>query len=106
MGLLGSNGNGATVDAVAFLDSGLPKRLGELVSMGLLCAIGTTRDRGAISIQITHDGEWDREYFRRVDEAEEWLDGAITILRSRGLGRTAQEPPAPQSPRRGRQKLT
>jgi hypothetical protein len=106
MGLLGDSGNGHAIDATAFLDSGIPKRIGELVSMGLLCAIGTTRDRGAISIQLTHDGDWDREYFRHVAEAEEWLDRAATILRARGLGDPTPEPPGPPKPRRARQRLT
>jgi hypothetical protein len=106
MGLLGDGDNSATIDAVAFLDSGIPKLVGELVSMGLLCAVGSTRDRGAISIQITHNGEWDREYFRRSDEAEEWLRHAVEVLRGRGLGAPVQDPPRTQTPRRGRQRLS
>lgn len=106
MGLLEDGARGAVVDAKAFFDSAVPERISELVGMGLLVAIGTTRDRGAVSIQLTHDGDWSREYFRRADDAADWLDGAIKTLRGRGIGDPVQEAPRTQTPRRGRQKLT
>lgn len=102
MGLLGDGRNGSTIDAVAFMDSGVPERIGKLVSMGLLVAIGSTRDRGAISIQLTHDGESEREYFRQTDEAVDWLSHATAVLLARGIGVTEQDPPVVQKPTRGR----
>ena len=106
MGLLSGSSNGSVVDAVAFFDSDVPKLLGELVSMGLLCAVGSTRDRGAVSIQITNNGEFDREYFRRSDEASDWLRHAVTVYRAAGFGAETQQAAAVQTPRRTRQKLT
>src|ERR1700751_1053484 len=106
MGLLGNHAGNSVVDAKAFFDSAIPERISQLVAMGLLVAIGSTRDRGAISIQLTHDGDWEREYFRRADEATEWLDGAIRTLKGRGIGSTAGQETVTQKPRRGRSVAT
>lgn len=104
MGIFGNGNHGCVVDAAAFFDSELPSRIGNLVSMGLLIAIGSTRDRGAISIQATHDGEWTREYFRRPDEAVDWLDGIIKLLNDQGIGVNGNPPAVPQTPRRAASK--
>lgn len=106
MGLLGDGRNGSVIDATAFLDSGITERVGRILDMGLLLAIGTTRDRGAVSIQVTCDGDWDREYFRRSDEATDWLDAIIKAAEAKGLAVARTDPPSRQTRRTGRQKLT
>lgn len=105
MGFLGNGNHGSVVDAAAFFDSGIPERAGRLLAMGLLVAFGTTRDRGAISVQITHNGEWDREYFRAADDAVEWMTLVIEAAEAQGLGANGQQAVATQTPRRGRSKL-
>jgi hypothetical protein len=106
MGLLGDGSRGSVVDAQAFFDSTVPERVSKLVGMGLLVAIGTTRDRGAISIQCTHDGEWDREYFRNPTDAADWLDAVIKAALAAGLGESEREAPPRQKPTRRRSGLT
>jgi hypothetical protein len=106
MGLMGSSTNGSVVDARAFFDSHVCERVGELVSMGLLISIGTTRDRGAISCQITNDGDWDREYFRRSEELIEWLELAIKVYKGAGLGSPETDGPAVQKPTTRRSRAT
>lgn len=106
-GGLFSNGTGpSVVDVAAFFDSGVSNGVAELVSMGVLVAIGTTRDRGAVSITVTNDGNFDREYFRDSAEATDYLRGAATSLRAMGIGDTDAARPAVQTPPRRRQKLT
>lgn len=104
MGFFDDSPNGNVVDVVAFMDSDIPRHIGDLVSMGYLVAVGTTRDRGAVSIQITSDGQWKREYFRTSSEASEWLQHAARALRGSGIGVTEQQPAAIQKPRRPRSK--
>jgi hypothetical protein len=105
-GLLGNGTKPSVIDARAMLDSDIPRQVAELVSMGVLVSIGTTRDRGALSITVTHDGDWDREYFRDSAEAVDWLRLAATTLRSRGIGDPEPDLPATQKPTRRRQRLS
>jgi hypothetical protein len=105
MGLLGDGHNGSVVDPAAMLDSGIPKLTARLLEMGLLVAFGTTRDRGALSISVTHNGEYDREYFRRSDDAVEWLERICGAAEALGLaGERPQGRTVPIASRR-RQKL-
>lgn len=105
-GLLGNGTKPSVVDVAAMLDSRITDHVAELVQMGVLVSIGTTRDRGALSLTVTLDGDWDREYFRSGDEACDWLRVAVTTLRSRGLGAIPTELPSVQQPVRRRQKLS
>ena len=105
MGLLGDSGNGSAIDATAFLDSPIADRIGSLMGMGLLVALGTTRDRGAVSISVTHDGEYDREYFRRSDDAVEWLDRIVEAATALGLADASRQAPTVPMARRRRSKL-
>lgn len=73
----------STVDVRAFFDSRVPDAIAGLVEMGVLVAVGTTRDRGALSITITHDGAFDREYFRNSEDALEYLGRATETLGAR-----------------------
>lgn len=68
------------VDVPALMDSGVPDLLWRLVSSGHLVSIGTTRDRGALSVTITNDGRWKREYFRDPEAMSDWLSGAVAAL--------------------------
>jgi hypothetical protein len=104
-GLLGNGDRGSCVDVYAALDSALPQRVADLLSMGCLVSLGTTRDRGALSVTITLDGDWDREYFRSAAEATDWLEHAIKVLRARGLGEPAQDPTTTQKRPRARSRL-
>jgi hypothetical protein len=81
-GLFNGSTKGATVDTKSFLDSHIPERIAELLDMGVLVSLGTTRDRGAISITVTRDGEFDREYFRDSVEASEYLQRAADAIRA------------------------
>lgn len=95
-GLLGDQSAGGVVDIHAFFDSDLPKLIAEHVSLGVLVSIGTTRDRGAVSITVTFDGDWDRSYFRDSTDACDFLRLAADVLRARGL--TPEPAPAPSVP--------
>jgi len=104
MGLLSGSNNGSIVDTEAFMDSDLPQRVGRLLAMGLLVTIGTTRDRGAVMLQVTHDGERDREYFRDSGEAVLWLERIDDAAVASGLGESRRDPAPRQTPTRRRQK--
>lgn len=101
-GLLGISDNGTTVEPTSFLDSGVPGSIARILTLGCLVSIGTTRDRGAISLTITQDGNYDREYFRNSDECVDWLDRAYAILSGRKEAPTTAPPPAAQRARRTR----
>lgn len=86
-GLLGEGPSSGPIDVQGILDSELPKQVGRLMEMGVLVSLGTTRDRGAMSITVTQDGDWAREYFRNSMDAYEWLERAIQILSERERSR-------------------
>lgn len=69
-------GSGSEVDVVAFMDSGVPQLLAEVVAAGALVSMGRTSDGGAVSITVTLDGAYRREYFRDSEEATSFLIGA------------------------------
>lgn len=69
-------GAGQEIDVVAFLDSGVPQVMGEVVAAGALVSIGRTSDGGAVAITVTYDGAYRREYFRDTDEATSFLIAA------------------------------
>jgi hypothetical protein len=96
----------AAADIPAFFDSGVPKLIAELVAMGVLVSIGTTRDRGAITITVTNDGRWRRDYFRDSTDAADWLGLAIAAVSGRGIGTTATDRPVSQKPTTGRRRAS
>jgi hypothetical protein len=105
-GLLGESTNGSVIDVEAFFDSDVGRSLARIVNLGCLVSIGSTRDGGAIAINITHDGDWDKEYFRAAADATDWLDRAYAVLTQRGLTpRNGDRPPAEKA-RRSRSRLT
>lgn len=105
-GLLGNGTANGVIDVKSFMDSDVPGLIAAIVGMGVLVSVGTTRDRGAISLTVTYDGQWDREYFRRSDEACDWLSGAAKTLRAMGLSSAPEDPPPVQTPTRRRSKLS
>lgn len=106
-GGLFSNGAGpSTIDVSAFFDSDLPVLIAETVAMGVLVSVGTTRDRGALSLTVTADGAFDREYFRTSEDACDYLRRAGASLRSLGYGSPVADPPTKPLATRRRQKLT
>lgn len=100
-----ANGSHAALaDVRAILDSSVPALVAELVEMGVLVSIGATRDRGAVSITVTSDGRWRREYFRSSDDAADFLGHAVDAIRGAGVGPTVTQPPVIRKPTRGRQR--
>lgn len=99
------NGAGASpVDVPAFFDSGVLDAIIGLVSMGVLVSIGSSRDRGAISLGVTRDGKSRREYFRHSDEAADFLRLADAAVRGTGFGQTGGDLPPTQRPTRAARK--
>jgi len=106
-GGLFNNGSGPSiVDCEALLDSRAANLIGGLLQMGVLVALGTSRDRGALSVTITNDGAYDREYVRDLDSLVDYLGRATAALRSMGVGTGEPEPARPHRATRSRQKLT
>lgn len=103
-GLLGDKRGPAIVDLLAFFDSDITPAVVGLMGLGCLVSLGTTRDRGAVSVTVTLDGDWDREYFRSSDECIEWLSRAAGILAARNGGPVTQEPDTAQKSTRGTRK--
>lgn len=101
-GLFGERTTTGPIDVAAFFDSDIVLRLWDIVSLGCLVSVGTTRDRGAVSITITKDGEYEREYFRRSDEASDWLVHATHALGGLNGSVAPVKAPIAQKARRGR----
>lgn len=74
-------GQGGTVDVAALLDSKAANIMGEIVQLGALLGLATTRDGGALSLTLTWDGEYRREYFRDADELIAYLEAAVPVFR-------------------------
>ena len=62
------------------LDGLLAQGIAELVDAGALVSLGTTSDGGALSVTVTADGRWRREYFREEDELLAWIAEAIPAV--------------------------
>jgi len=93
---------GEAVNLPDCLDATFTEFLIQLVDAGALVSVGTTRDGGALSLTVTYDGEWRREYLTSSDEIHEYMKFAAVSVEARG-GR----PPAPTDPRsrnRGRRR--
>jgi hypothetical protein len=69
------------VDLEEVLDATMLELLREVVSAGALVSIGASRDMGALSVTVTMNGEWDREWFRTAEELHEWLKEAAVVVR-------------------------
>jgi hypothetical protein len=82
----------AVCDVHGIMDSAVPALLWGLVAAGNLVSVGTTRDRGALSVTITNDGRWRRDYFRGSEELAEWLRGATVALIGQQSSNSATDP--------------
>lgn len=83
------------VDVGALLDSEkVGAHLVGCIEHGALVSIGRTSDGGALSVTVTLDGRYRREYFRHQEELELWFEQALdavasappTASRGRGSG--------------------
>lgn len=75
-----SASSGNELDLPAFFDSDILDGLIGVISLGVLVSVGLTRDRGALGITILDNGRKRREYFRRSEDACEYLRGAVLAL--------------------------
>lgn len=66
----------------------------ELVEMGALISIGSSRDKGAVKVTVTVAGEYDFEWFRSEEELLDWLREACVVVRA------LDAPPSTESRRR------
>jgi hypothetical protein len=103
-GFFASSNGAAVVDIPAFFDSRFPDAVAQCVALGLLVSVGTSRDRGAVSVTVTHDGRHRREYFRDSADAADFLGLAVAAVRGPGVGDTGRQAAAHQTPTRRRQK--
>jgi len=78
------------------LDATFLELLVELVELGCLISIGASRDKGAVKVSVTVDGEYDFDWFRTDEELQAWLKEAVVVVRA-----LPQEPPAKSPRRRG-----
>lgn len=103
MSWLDGGSSGSPVDVHGILaDEQLVKGLASIVDAGALLSLGTTSDGGALSITVTVDGRFRREYVRSADEMQAWLAEAVPGIEdelAKGGGRNGQ-PRASAAPRR------
>ena len=90
-----SGGTKAQVDVSSLMTAPVIKSMVRVIECGALLSIGTTRDRGAMSVTVTHDSEYVREYFREVDELVMWLAKAYEAV-SDGEDEAPSAAPAPR----------
>lgn len=86
---LDQGGTGAAVDVAAVMDSDAPELLWRIVAAGCLVGIGRTSDGGALSVTITLDGRYRRQYFRDSEELVVWLKGAVEFAEDEAEARAA-----------------
>ena len=96
-------GNGHVADVAALMDSDAPSLLWRCVAAGALVSVGLTSDGGAMSVTITVDGRWRREYFRDAEELTAWMAEAVPAVETATSDRPASTVPRQRS--RGRRGL-
>jgi N-glycosylase/DNA lyase len=98
----GGNSQGS-VDVAALLDSVGGSGLVEMVAMGALISYALTSDGGALSITVTVDGAWRREYFRDEETLTLWVSEALPYIKDATERRIASSADAKRQRRpRGR----
>lgn len=75
---------GMACDLVEMVDVTFAEQARALVAGGALVSIGTTRDGGALSITVTHNGQWRREYLTSVDDLRAFLNAAQVAVEAAG----------------------
>jgi hypothetical protein len=97
----GSRGAGAVVPTGDVIGPANLVHVQALVDMGCLVSLSRSRDGGAVSVTVTFDGEWEREWFRDAESAnlqlEEWRETLAPLARADG-----HSPAANQGTRRRR----
>lgn len=88
---LDEGSSGRAVDVAAIMDSEADKLAWRVVQAGALLSFGRTSDGGALSVTVTIDGRWRREYFREAEELTDWLAGAAEFAEQEA-GRLAASP--------------
>lgn len=91
----------ALVDVVELMDGGAAVNLFRCVQNGALVSIGMTRDGGAVSVTVTLDGKWRREYFHDEDQLTLWTESAANAV---GAARGVNAAPVPVARPRRRSK--
>lgn len=69
MPFLNRAGRGPAVDVGAVLEPGAVEYLVSIIESGALVSLGRTRDGGAMSLTVTVDGNYEREWVRNPEEA-------------------------------------
>ena len=76
------NGKGAQlVDVGQLLDATTMELVQELVEMGALVSIGTSRDGGALSVHVRAGDVKNREWFRDDETLHDWLKDGVQAVR-------------------------
>lgn len=94
MSFLNRAGARAPVDVGAVLEPGTLEYLVSIITSGALVSLGRTRDGGTMSITVTVDGQYEREWVRTPEEACDFLREVDSYL--------TQAPSPPPSQRRPR----
>lgn len=94
----GGGSRGAEVPASEVVDDGNTKRILELVDLGALVSLSRSRDGGAVSVTVTFDGAYEREWFRDAAAATLQLDEWAGMIEDAARER----PPAANAQRRSR----
>lgn len=71
----------ARVDVGELLDATTMEWIQELVEMGALVSLGTSRDGGALSVHVKTADVKNREWFRDAEELHEWLKTGVQVVR-------------------------
>jgi len=94
---LNRTGSGAALDVGAVFDASVWEYVCSIVQHGALVSLGRTRDGGALSVTVTVDGAYEREWCRSPEEAASFLREVDTFLSGQPV-----VPPSVKEPRRRR----
>jgi len=85
----------APVDVGTVLEPGTIEYLVSIIQSGALVSLGCTRDGGTMSVTVTVDGQYEREWVRTPEEACDFLREVDAFL-------TEKPTPPPSVPRKRR----
>lgn len=90
----GSSSRASEVPANGVVDERNTERILQLVDFGALVSLSRSRDGGAVSVTVTFDGTYEREWFRDAGAAalqlDEWLGLIEEAARERPPAANAQ----------------